>query len=193
MPEIVLSILICSLHRRFGMLGVLLRKLEHQIKQSNAEDLVEILVNADGGEKSTGKKRNELLKQAKGRMIVYHDDDDEPSDCYVSEILKALRSDPDAIGINGTISTNGGSIKRWFISKNLEYCTRKDANGVEYYHRYNNHISPVRRTIALQIGFPDQYQFEDFDYAKRLYESGLIKTETIIETPLYHYRFISKK
>jgi glycosyltransferase involved in cell wall biosynthesis len=193
MPEIVLSILICSLNKRFGMLGVLLRNLEHQIKQSNAEDLVEVLVNADGGEKSTGRKRNELLKQAKGRMIVYHDDDDEPSDCYVSEILKALRSDPDAIGFCGTMSTNDRDIKKWFISKDLQYRTCKDSQGNEFYERYNNHISPTRRTIAMQIGFPDLYQFEDFDYAKRLHESNLIKTEVIIQKPLYHYRFKTVK
>jgi glycosyltransferase involved in cell wall biosynthesis len=189
----ILSILICSLYKRFGMLARLLHNLEYQIGEANARDLVEVCVKADGGQKSTGAKRNELLQEAKGRMVVYIDDDDLVSNDYVKEILKAAESDPDAIGINGTMSTNDADVKKWFISKDLDYCTRRDTAGVEYYHRYNNHLSPTRRSIALQIGFPDQYTFEDFDYAKRLHESKLIQTEVIIEKPLYHYRFLTVK
>lgn len=193
MSEVVLSILICSLHKRFGMLGALLRNLDYQISQANAAELVEVLVNVDGGEKSTGKKRDELLRQAKGRMICFHDDDDLPSDSYIYEILEAAKSDPDAIGFEGIMTTNGADIKRWFISKELEYRSCRDEKGNEFYERYNNHLSPVRRSIALQIGFKDQYTFEDFDYAKRLHDSGLIQTEIMIHKPLYHYRFVTKK
>ena len=193
MSEPILSILICSLHKRFGMLGALLRNLDYQITEANARDLVEVLVKVDGGERSTGRKRDELLREAKGRMICFHDDDDLPSDDYVSEILKAAESDPDAIGFQGTTSTNGRDVKKWFISKDLPYRTCKDAQGMEYFERYSNHLAPIRRTIALQIGFPDQYTFEDFFYAQKLHESGLIKSEVLINKPLYHYRFIPNK
>jgi glycosyltransferase involved in cell wall biosynthesis len=187
MREPVLSILICSLHKRFGMLARLLGNLESQIIESGAKDLVEVRVNADGGEKSIGQKRNELLKQSKGRMVAFADDDDLLSECYVSKILKAAESNPDAIGINGTID-HGGVVKKWYISKDLDYCTRRDAKGNEYFDRYTNHLAPVKREIALKIGFPEINFAEDYDYAKRLHESGLIKTEIVIDEPMYHYR-----
>jgi hypothetical protein len=187
MPEIILSILIPTMHNRFGMLGRLLGNLEYQIIQSEAMDIVEVLVNADGGQKSIGLKRNELLKQSKGRMVCFVDDDDLVSGYYVSEILKAAKSDPDAIGINGTIDYNGG-VKKWFISKDLDYCTRIDAKGNEYFDRYTNHLAPVKRRIAIQIGFPEINFAEDYDYAKRLHDADLIKTEIIIDKPMYHYR-----
>lgn len=187
MCEPILSILICSLHKRFGMLARLLGNLEHQIIESSARDLVEVLVNADGGDKSIGQKRNELLQQAKGQMICFADDDDLLSEYYVYEILKAAKTNPDAIGINGTID-HGGVVKKWYISKDLDYCTRTDSEGLEYFDRYTNHLAPVKREIALQIGFPNINFAEDHDYAKRLHESKLIKTEIIIYEPMYHYR-----
>jgi glycosyltransferase involved in cell wall biosynthesis len=183
----ILSILICTLYKRFGMLGRLLGNLEYQIADLGVINQVEVLVNADGGDKKIGTKRNELLRQAKGRMICFVDDDDLVSNDYVSEILRAAKNDPDAIGMNGTIDYNG-SVKKWFISKDLDYCTRKDGQGNEYFDRFTNHLAPVRRDIALQIGFPEISFAEDYDYAKRLHDSGLIKTETIIDKPLYHYR-----
>lgn len=189
----ILSILICSLNKRFGMLGRLLSHLEHQINEANAKDTVEVLVKLDGGERSTGKKRDELLREARGRMIVFIDDDDLISGEYISEILKAAESDPDAIGICGTMTVDGGNLRNWFISKDLPYQSCRDQHGNEFFQRYNNHLSPVRRSIASQIGFPDQYQFEDFHYAKRLHESGLIKTEVVIKKPIYHYRFSTIK
>jgi glycosyltransferase involved in cell wall biosynthesis len=193
MPEITLSILICSLHKRFGMLGTLLRNLHCQIEEANAVGVVEVLVNADGGEKSTGKKRNELIGNAKGEWVVFVDDDDEVANCYVTEILKALQSNPDAVGLSGRITTNGREEKAWFISKNLPYCSRRDEQGREYYVRFNNHLSPTRRSIAAQIGFPDVYVGEDYDYARRLSEAGLIKSEVVIEKDLYHYKFVTNK
>ena len=86
----ILSILIPSINERAGMLAGLLRKLEEQINLCQAKDKVEIRVSIDNKEKSTGKKRNELLNEALGEWVVFADDDDELADCYVEEILKAL-------------------------------------------------------------------------------------------------------
>ena len=47
----VLSICICSLQSRIGMLGVLRRELEEQIERSNAHGLIEVLINLDNKEK----------------------------------------------------------------------------------------------------------------------------------------------
>lgn len=194
MNELVLSILICSLHSRFGMLGSLLRNLEYQISDLGAHDQVEVLVNADGGEKSTGKKRNELLKQAKGKYVAAVDDDDRVSNNYIEEILKAAESDADCFSISGYMWTDGHSRRDWHISKDYNYCTGKNENGEDVYFRFPNHITPIKREIACQFEFPDKSRFEDFEWASKIRESGLIKTEhRIAHIPMYLYDFVTVK
>jgi hypothetical protein len=59
------------------------------------------------------------------------------------------------------------------------------------YFRTPNHISPVRRELALQAGFPDVTYAEDREYSKRLLP--LCKNEAKIKGSIYHYKYISKK
>jgi glycosyltransferase involved in cell wall biosynthesis len=193
MSEVVLSILIPSTFDRKEMLDGLLADLGSQIYICGANDRVEVLTEVDNREMSTGAKRNLLLQKAKGEYVVFVDSDDEVSEWYVLEILKAVIDRPDAVGLNGTMTTNGGNEQKWFISKDLPYRTCRDEQGAEYFTRYNNHLSPIRKSIAVEIGFPNLYTFEDFDYAKRLHESGLVKTEVVVVKPLYHYKFQTKR
>ena len=111
----------------------------------------------------------------------------------VSEILKAISNgEPDVIGFCGAMTTNGHSRIHWKISKDLPYDAHEE-NGVKYYRRFNNHLSPIKKEIALQIGYKDIYVGEDYDYAVRLKESRLIKTEVFINKELYFYNYITNK
>jgi len=184
---IVLSILIPSLHKRTGLLGALLKDL-----QAQATDEVEILTSVDGGEISTGNKRNNLVNAAKGKYTVFVDDDDCVSSDYIPSILEAAKQDADVIVLNGIMTTDGRNPKKWYISKDLPYKS-EIMNGEEIYLRYPNHIVPIKRDIALQVPFPNKYREEDFDYATKLHNMGLIKTEAKIDKYLYTYRFIQGK
>lgn len=184
---IVLSILIPSLHKRTGLLGALLKDL-----QAQATDEVEILTSVDGGEISTGNKRNNLVNAAKGKYTVFVDDDDVVSSDYIPSILEAAKQDADVIVFNGIMTTDGRNPKKWYISKDLPYKS-EIRNGEEIYLRYPNHIVPIKRDIALQVPFPNKYREEDFDYATKLHNLGLIKTEAKIDKYLYTYRFIQGK
>jgi len=156
--------------------------------------MVEVLVNADGGEKSTGRKRNELLQQAKGKYVVAVDDDDRVSERYIVELLEAAKSDADCFSISGYMWTNGSNRRDWHISKNYDYCTKQNQQGEDVFYRFPNHIAPIKRQIAAQFEFPDKYQFEDFEWASKIKASGLIKTEYRIEyVPMYIYDFVSQK
>ena len=104
--EFVISILICSLHKRKALLDQLLHEIDKQIKESGGVGKVDVLLNIDNKEKSTGVKRQELLDQATGKYIIFIDDDDWIEPCYVSELLKAAESDADCFAINGWITTN---------------------------------------------------------------------------------------
>lgn len=194
----ILSILIPSMYRRAGMLHALCRELNRQIEECNACDLVEILISCDEGVdrggKTTGQKRNELVRDAKGKYCIGHDDDDAPPPYYIEELLKAAESDADCFAMSGIITTDGKEEKRWFISKDLEYCALVDEQGREVYHRHTNHITCVKTEIARQIKFPEVTFGEDYQWMLALKNSGLLKTEYKIERfPMYHYKFLRIK
>lgn len=178
--EIILSILIATTASRKEMTEILLKGLSAQCRPE-----VEILIN-DHETNCIGKKRNDLLARATGEMVVYIDSDDHVPDNYISLILAACILKPDCIGINGTITTNGQNEQKWFISK--EY-GRWFLRGNIYY-RTPNHISPVRRELALKAGFPEVKFAEDFAYSQSLLP--FLQSEVIIQQPIYHYDYRTK-
>lgn len=155
------------------------------VLQSTGFD-VEILTDDKPG--SIGAKRQRLLELSTGDYVAFIDDDDDINPQYIKLIFERLGPDCDVIGFEGEITTNGRNKKRFTISKEHPY---EEKNGI--YYRYNNHLSPIRRDIALAIGYKDMNFGEDFDYAMRLKESGLINTEKYIYTPMYFYRYRSFK
>lgn len=188
-----LSILIPSTTDRSLMLKDLLLEIYEQVSNCMANDEVEVLTEIDNKEISTGAKRNLLLQRAKGKYCVYVDSDDYIYPHYIREILKASDTDCDCMGINGIYTENGFKETRWFISKDNPYIASKDAEGKEIYLRYPNHITPIKTSIAKQFKFPEIYFGEDFIWATQIHNSKLIKTETTIQPPMYHYKFVSKK
>lgn len=179
--EIKLSILIATMPSRVNKFCDLILLLQKQ--QTD-----EVEIRADKSmEYNIGTKRNKLLQQAKGEYVVFIDDDDHVSDNYVSLILEACKTGVDCIGINGKITTNGDNPHTWRISK--QYGSWFENFGV--YYRTPNHISPVRRELALQAGFPEISFGEDAEYSRRLLP--LLKNETIITQPIYHYDYHTSK
>lgn len=164
----------------------LFNKLWHELQLQSENKPVEIRVD-NSMSYNIGQKRNELLYGALGEYIVYIDDDDWVHPNYIDLILKATKKSPDCIGINGIITFNGSNKRKWYISK--EYGHWYEQGGV--YYRTPNHISPVRRDLALQVGFPNIAFAEDADYSRRLLP--LLKTEVLIKEPLYQYIYNSNK
>lgn len=190
---ILLSIMIPATPDREKMLYGLLSCLHTQIEVAGVEKEVEILVEMDNYEISVGAKRQKLLERTKGKYVVAIDSDDEVSENYISSIMEALKSNPDVIGFNGFMLTNGVNRENFKISKDLPYITVPDAFGKNSYLRHSNHLSVVRRSIALKIGYKDLRFAEDYDYSVRLKSSGLLKTEVVIEKDLYIYKYNPKK
>lgn len=179
-----LSVLIATMPSRQRELDELLLNLRQQA--GNFSDLVEVILD-DSLAYNIGIKRNKLLERAIGEYIVYIDDDDHIASDYVERILAAAEAGADCIGISGWITTNGQKEKKWHISKT--YRRWHEAGGV--YYRTPNHISPVKRVLALKAGFPGIAHGEDFEYSKRLLP--FLRTEVRIPGELYHYDFKSKK
>ncbi|HVW99706.1 MAG TPA: glycosyltransferase [Candidatus Babeliaceae bacterium] len=185
---IKLSILIPSTPDRTKMTNELHNKLclsKYPDGSYVGDKDIEILI--DWSADIIGKKRNTMLSKARGEWLVFIDSDDTVCDNYVSNILEAIKTNPDCIGINGTMTTNGQHPQQWFISKS---CGRWFTRGNTHY-RTPNHISPVRRELALQAGFPEVAFAEDYEYSMRLLP--LLKTEVLITEPMYHYDYWNKK
>ena len=181
----ILSILICSIFDRAEMLNRLLSVLEPQCEDKP----VEVVIDTDGGEKAIGKKRNDLLAKATGCYIAFIDDDDLVANCYVDVILDAIgESMPDCVGMKGIYTVDGQNPKLFIHTIKCDEWCEKD--GV--YWRTPNHLNPVKREFAVKTGFPaDSNYGEDHDYSQRL--KTYLKTEVMIEEPIYYYLFQNKK
>lgn len=189
--EIKLSILIATMPSRYNSFMNLYTEIVKQViapaQFKGNINPTECLVD-NSMDYNIGTKRNKLLQKAKGDYVVFVDDDDKISANYIQSILDACIDSPDCIGINGFITTNGHDKRKWFISKEFgKWFTGPDGT----YYRTPNHISPVKRELALKAGFPDTHFAEDAEYSRRLLP--LLKTETIISQPLYHYDYQTKK
>lgn len=183
----ILSILIPSLPEEKVFLLKLLDNLRNQMTSD-----VEIILNEASREITTGEKRNIMLLSAKGEYCWFIDCDDEVVENSVQLILEALKSKPDVIGINGWMTTDGNNRVDWEMRLGHPYCATI-RNGKEFYLRFPNHISVMRASIARQVKFPHVTMGEDYAWAKEINDRGLLKTEAIIERPIYHYKFRSRK
>jgi len=181
----LLTIGICTLEERKDFLNRLLGFI-NQHTDSETIQSVEVIVNSDNGEKSVGQKRNEIISAARGKFVSFVDDDDLISEEYCKLIVDAIKSDDDldCIGFAGMYYVNG--IERMVFKHANAYGGHfKDNDGIQY--RPINHLNPVRSEIAKLIGFPDKDFGEDSDYCDRLFKSGLLKKEKIIDSIMYHY------
>ena len=171
-----LSILTATMHERNGIFRNIAKVLK---AQSTPE--VEMLAICDNGELSVGAKRNQLLEAAKGDYVCFVDDDDMISPFYTFGILSAIKDNPDCVGIEGIITSNGVGPKKFVHSVQYVDWFEKD----DVYYRCPNHLNPIKREIALDTKFPEIYCGEDRDFSYRL--AGKLKTEVYIKGPIYFY------
>lgn len=181
----LLSILIPTSHARAELFARLHHRLSDQIRTHALEDQVEIVSLLDGGERSTGAKRNVLVERARGDFVVSVDDDDDVSRSYVRLIVDALKARPGihCIGIKGLRFFRGEQPRVFIYSTQFkEYRTE---NGV--YLRPPHHLNPIRREIALRYKFEDISYSEDADLAMRMCRDRVLQRESFIDEIIYYY------
>lgn len=180
-----LNILICTIPNRVNQFNLLKHHLQTQINELGAQKEVKILSKLDNKEISVGAKRQLLLEEATADYIVFIDDDDMVPYFYVEKLLSAISLAPDCIGFKilckGTKGVTASASLKWGDwAENVE--------GFDYV-RTIYHKNPIKREIALQIGYKDMRFAEDYDYSKRLKESGLLNHEVFIDEVMYEYRY----
>jgi len=178
-----LSLLVCTIPSRAHLLQRLLDRLKPQLTED-----VELLIDLDDGDVSIGVKRQRLLERASGDYIAYIDDDDLVHERYVPLILEALKTNPDCVGFKSNRYVNGKhSAIAYYSRRHRPDRWVIDENGFKTVWRCCNHLNPVRREIALQIGFKDKDKGEDCQYAGRI--KRFLKQESYIDEFLYEYYY----
>ena len=183
--HLLLSILIPTLESRTALCDRLCCHLQQQVEQQQATEAVEILTLRDGGAASVGSKRNVLLAKARGRFVVFVDDDDRVSNDYVEQILRAISENPDSdcIGFIAEITFRGKHPRRMVHS--IEYKDWQHSDG--QYVRPPCHITPIRRSIASCYDFADIDYGEDMDWTIRMSRDNALSSEVILDYVLYFY------
>lgn len=178
----LLSILICSIPERSEMLAGLLTVLSNQMQSG-----VEVLVNIDNKDITMGAKENRLLEAAKGKYVVFVDDDDMVKENYIEKILEGIKHDVDIVQIQTDYFVNGV----WTALITFKMGQVWEPASETLYLRGCAKFCPHKRDIALQIMFEDINYIEDRPYAAGL--DRLIKSEYLIDCPIYEYRYLVNK
>lgn len=181
--DILLSILIASLPERVESLG----RLYDQLVPQTLGEPVEILVHTDNRVTALGNKRQHLNESAKGKYVVHVDDDDSISSDYVSALLERIRMDRfDVINFICMVYLDDDkNPKPCYYSKDFTYL-----NLPAYMLRKPNSRCCFRREVALRRSYSDIPFCEDDDWGEGIHKE--IRTESIIDRVLYHYKWKEK-
>lgn len=188
-PPVLLSILICTFPQRRGMLERFVDYLEDQIAKAGRRLQVEIVIDHKPAP-SLGEKRQRLLDRAIGAFTCFVDDDDLVSHDYIARICDAIEANPkaDCVSFVGTMLTAGNRPERFEHSlKHRVWVTREDGVMI----RSPNHLSPIRTSIAKQVGFQKITYAEDHMYSKEVLPLLHVEADAG-DDPMYMYFFEPK-
>lgn len=147
-----------------------------------------IFVNEDNKQKTTGKKRNELMQlavQAEAKYIAFIDDDDLPGPTYIKRGMEVVESHCDCGELWGTLYINGRKDTRPF-HHSIEY--KEWFEDSKAYYRCPNHLNFIKLDLVKDIPFPDQIIGEDGQWSvHRVQPAGVLKTMYLIPEVIYHY------
>lgn len=184
-----LSILIPTIFSREKPFGELYQFLSNQLEEEGIWNEVEIVHECDDRTMSIGDKRQLLLSRSYGDYVVFIDDDDAVPGDYCLTLWNAIKESPEAdcIGFLQECTFNGSTPKSSSLSNRWD-AWAENVGGFNYV-RTPFFPNPIRREIAMEIGYKDMRFGEDHDFSIRLKESGLIKNEIFINRVMYYYQY----
>lgn len=156
---------------------------------------VRVLVLTDGGQATVGAKRQRLIREATAEWVSFVDDDDMVPTDHVARILEVQTKAADIIGFRLNYYSDGSRAGYAVHSYDATgWPAPPDVQrGWKRFDRLPNHLNPVRRSIALGVGYKDLAFGEDGDYAQRMAALNPRPREAFIDAPMYDYLFRSKR
>lgn len=161
--KLILSILIPSKNKDQldQLLAILLPQLNDFQKQ------VEIII--DKEKISIGQKMNGLLEDAYGKYIWFIEESCLVSETAISDVFKAIESEPDMVNINGAFKIKDKQMN-WKMGINELMKPR--------------HIVPMKKEIALKIPFRKVSKNALDKWSKDMNRIKAWTTESVIEKPI---------
>ncbi len=179
----ILSVLIPTLKDREQKFAALLVRLNHQRNKLAQRNEIEILSEYDSGEKTIGEKRQILMDRATGKYICYFDDDDQPTDKYLYWQLQACLSGLDCGTFKGNYYERGKLIKPFKHELKYKYAW----DDPFWYFRFPNHLNVMKKELVKDFKFQHKNFGEDNEWAERISNAGVLKTEFVIPEVIYNY------
>jgi len=182
MNEIILSILIPSIPKRYGILSKLASELYKQklYMQTFHSSLGDIEIIIDGSERfldgglSIGKKREKLVTKANGNYLCFLDDDEQIAPNYIETLVRMCNENKDVCTFRSLAKLDN----YWtIIDMRLGY-PNDEANPNGIVKRNCWHVCPVRSKYAKL------HEFDDINYGEdwKWFEQVLTHCETEAHT-----------
>jgi len=178
------SVLIPSLVERDAMLDGLLTSIKEKVARLCPSLRVEFCLDVDNRQKSVGKKRGDLLKQAKGKYLSFIDDDDSITDAYVEDLWACIQGGHQCMRLNGQM---GDYVFTHNIGVTLE--DKMVVGEPPVFQRPPNHLNPILSDIARFVKFKDATHGEDLDWTVSMIKTGLLRNEYPADVSRIHYHY----
>ena len=180
--EYDLSILIPTLVERRATCEQLKNDLREKFERLCPGLRLEIAEALDNRQMSVGLKRKNLLAAAKGKYVVFIDDDDNVTDAYFEDFLGCFQANQDVMRIYGDMAGH-----TFVHSTEYPLSGKMYSNGK--FVRPPNHLNPMFAEIAKLIIFEDATRGEDLKWTISLAKTGLLHSEFRSDPSRIHYMY----
>lgn len=143
---------------------------------------IEICLSFDNKEISVGKKRQQLMKDARGKYMSFIDDDDEVTDAYFEDAKGCIEG-------NFQVCRLRGKIKQFTFTHSIEYHEKSMGSVGKVFTRPPNHLNLMMTDAAKFVPFHDMKIYEDFDWSVRLSRFRFFDKEYQSDPHRIHYNY----
>lgn len=190
MNEIILSILIPSIPKRYGILSKLANELYKQklYMQTFHSSLGEIEIIIDGSERyldgglSIGKKREKLVSEANGKYLCFLDDDDLIAGNYLETLVRLCNENKDVCTFRSLAKLDN----YWAIIDMRLRNANEEATPDKIVSRNAWHVCPVRSKYAKVYTFDDINYGEDWKWFEKVLKH--CQTEAHTDAVIHSYQ-----
>jgi hypothetical protein len=177
------SVLIPTIPGREAGLTKLLDSIREKVTRICPAMRYEVCLAFDNKETSIGMKRQQLLKDARGKYSSFVDDDDDITDEYIEDLWACIQGGFHTMRLRGQMSEYT-FVHSTAITMNSMMATKDE---IPIFQRPPNHLNPMMADVAKFIPFKDAVQGEDIDWTFTLYKTGFLTKEYRSDPSRVHY------